>query len=66
MFLTVVHVRCKVDAIPHELVVCLRDAFNEAIVEGRTYPQEDAMSTDEFKAYFLGESSLLFARDPMR
>lgn len=44
------------DTAPPALVQYLHDVFNAVVEEGRTYPQLDLLSLDEFAAYFFGTS----------
>ncbi|KAL1608388.1 hypothetical protein SLS60_003329 [Paraconiothyrium brasiliense] len=47
------------DELDADLVKKLHDDFNEAIDEGRTYPQEDIMDVETYKAYFLSYDLIL-------
>ncbi|KAF1967023.1 hypothetical protein BU23DRAFT_516962 [Bimuria novae-zelandiae CBS 107.79] len=47
------------DELDAELVKKLHDDFNEAIDEGRTYPQEDIMDVESYKAYFMSYDLVL-------
>ncbi|GAA6036864.1 hypothetical protein JCM8097_006320 [Rhodosporidiobolus ruineniae] len=41
------------DTVPNELVEYLAGVFNDVVEEGRTYPQIDKLSVDEFAGYFF-------------
>ncbi|TNY21356.1 hypothetical protein DMC30DRAFT_416112 [Rhodotorula diobovata] len=49
--LTVLPVRRE--SVPTALVEFLRDTFNDVVEEGKTYPQMNQLSLDEFCAYFF-------------
>ncbi|BGP12894.1 hypothetical protein JCM10213v2_000811 [Rhodosporidiobolus nylandii] len=47
------------DSVPDELVEYLAGVFNDVVDEGKTYPQMDRLSVQEFAGYFfeLGDAS---------
>ncbi|KAJ4303110.1 hypothetical protein N0V90_002001 [Kalmusia sp. IMI 367209] len=47
------------DELDAKLVKMLHDDFNEAIEEGRTYPQEDIMDVETYKGYFMSYDLIL-------
>lgn len=38
--------------VPKELLIYLSEVFNEVLKEGRTYPQKEIMTVDEFVSFF--------------
>ncbi|GAA5980134.1 hypothetical protein JCM10908_001546 [Rhodotorula pacifica] len=44
---------------PDELLEFLKDTFNDVVEEGRTYPQMNKHSLDEFAAYFFAADCFL-------
>jgi hypothetical protein len=41
--------------LPDDLTAFLALSFNEIVAEGKTYPQEQALTAGEFAGYFLGK-----------
>lgn len=48
---------------PDELLAFLKDTFNDVVKEGRTYPQMNELSLDEFAAYFFAADCFLGVLD---
>ncbi|TKA54643.1 hypothetical protein B0A53_03050 [Rhodotorula sp. CCFEE 5036] len=48
---------------PDELLAFLKDTFNDVVREGRTYPQMNELSLDEFAAYFFAADCFLGVLD---
>ncbi|GAA6061933.1 hypothetical protein JCM10212_001501 [Sporobolomyces blumeae] len=51
------------DSVPAPLVDYLASVFNDVVEEGRTYPQKDKLSLDEFYAYFFAADCFVAIRD---
>lgn len=50
----------KLSNVDQELVSYLAKVFNAVVEEGRTYPQKEPLTEDEFAGYFFSESFGLF------
>ncbi|GAA5844503.1 hypothetical protein JCM3766R1_007144 [Sporobolomyces carnicolor] len=49
--------------VPQDLVEYLAGIFNDTVQDGRTYPQQDQLSLDEFYAYFFAADCFVAIRD---
>ncbi|WOO81161.1 L-azetidine-2-carboxylic acid acetyltransferase [Vanrija pseudolonga] len=49
---------------PQELIDYLFDIFNKEIEEGKTYPQEDQMTREQFVAYFFNSTTIVAIVSP--
>ncbi|GAA5952903.1 hypothetical protein JCM21900_004259 [Sporobolomyces salmonicolor] len=45
---------CDRETVSNELIEYLASVFNDVVEEGRTYPQREKLSFDDFAAYFFG------------
>ncbi|RUS12472.1 hypothetical protein BC937DRAFT_87801, partial [Endogone sp. FLAS-F59071] len=55
--------RLDVSSAPESLLAHMNEIFNGVIEEGSTYPQEFALSGEQFHDYFLGYDAFLLFKD---
>ncbi|GAA5922300.1 Spt10p [Sporobolomyces koalae] len=51
------------NTVPQALVEYLAGIFNDTVEDGRTYPQQEKLSLDEFYAYFFAADCFVAIRD---
>ncbi|GAA5947141.1 hypothetical protein JCM3765_002175 [Sporobolomyces pararoseus] len=51
------------DTVPQSLVEYLAQVFNDTVEDGRTYPQQEKLTLDEFYAYFFAADCFVAIRD---